>query len=239
MKIQKKIIICLSVLIFFFSPVIMQRDINSSGEKSFYLQNNTEENYNDAEQPVLSNQKSNYEIIDEMFGEKLAQYSSLEYFPQIYESSLQATYFALYILDSVGRIDQINHTAIVNYIMSHYNVNSYIFNDKYSNRYLETDFLLNYALTSVLEVNCYAILSLEILGRLDLVNIQQSINFIWSCYNPISSGFIGQPFDLNLDNYFKISTMDNTYYAIRTLDLLLNSWASYTPEISALIQFII
>jgi prenyltransferase beta subunit len=239
MKAHKKNIICVGLIIFFFSPVIMQREINSSGEKSFTLQNDTEEFYQNLEQPVLSSQKSNYEIIDQMLSSKLAQYSSLGYFPQVYESSLQATYFALYILDAVGHIDQINQTAVLNFIMSHYDENSQIFNDKYSKRYLESDIALSYTpFTSILEVNCYAILSLNILGRLDLINIQQSINFIWSCYNPFSSGFIGQPFNINLDTNFRISTMDNTYYALKTLNLLLASWSSYTNQKSELITYI-
>ena len=236
MKTHKKIIISVSIVVFFFTPIIMQRDISRRYEKSFSPQNNLEENF--TKQPVLSTQKSNYEIIEEMFGEKMSQYSTLGYFPQVYESSLQATYYALYSLDSIGRIDQINQTRIIDYIMSQFDADLGIFNDKYSDRYLRSDIMQHYPLTSVLEVNCYAILSLEILGRLDLINIQHFINFIWSCYNPISSGFIGQPFDLNLASFFKISTMDNTYFALKTLDMLLSSWLSYNQETNDLIQFI-
>ncbi|KKN04796.1 hypothetical protein LCGC14_1093880 [marine sediment metagenome] len=238
MKTQKKIIIYVSILVFSFIPMIMGSYPNRLYEKSFNALNKTEENFNNAQNPVLSTHKTNYDIIEEMFGDKLSQYSTLGYFPQVYETSLQATYYALYSLDSIGKLDQINQTKIIDYIISQFDANLGIFKDDYSDRYLNTRSGPHYPLTSVLEVNCYAILSLEILERLDLINIQQSINFIWSCYNPISSGFIGQPFNLNLDSYFKISTMDNTYFALKTLDLLLNNWVSYNQETNELIQYI-
>jgi prenyltransferase beta subunit len=238
MKMKKKISIILIVLILFFSPLIILINENSGISNNFqkmYQENNKLVK----QQPVLANQKSNYEIIEEMFSAKLTQYSSFGYFPQVYESSLQATYFALHSIDAVGQIDQINQTSILNYIMSNYNENSHIFNDQYSKRYIESDILQSYTpLTSLLEVNCYAILSLGILNRLDLINIPESINFIWSCYNPISSGFIGQPFDINLDDNSKISTMDNTYYALHALNLLLTSWNSYNVQKNELISYI-
>ncbi|MCK4781131.1 MAG: hypothetical protein KAT57_13105, partial [Candidatus Lokiarchaeota archaeon] len=125
--------------------------------------------------------------------------------------------------------------------MSHYDSNSHIFMDKYSYRYLDTDFSQGYyPFTSVLEVNCYALLSLDILGQLGLINTQHSIDFIWSCYNPEGpeNGFIGQSNNPNLIEEFKIATIDNTYYAVRTLDLLINDWSSYNDEKTRIIQYI-
>ncbi|MHA2008935.1 MAG: prenyltransferase/squalene oxidase repeat-containing protein [Promethearchaeota archaeon] len=189
--------------------------------------------------PKISTQKTNYEIIEEIFTQKLLQYSSTGYFTQLFESSLQATYYALYILDAVQKLEEINQSQVLKFIMSNYDVNSQIFIDRYANRYLDTDFSqVYYPLTSVLEVNCYAFLSLGILGRLDLIDYQQAINFIWDCYNPMTSGFIGQPFDPHLDEYFKISTMDNTFYGIKTLNILMSSWAGYSQERDDLIEFI-
>ncbi|MHA2132179.1 MAG: hypothetical protein ACW99L_19580 [Promethearchaeota archaeon] len=130
--------------------------------------------------PKISTQKTNYEIIEEIFTQKLLQYSSTGYFTQLFESSLQATYYALYILDAVQKLEEINQSQVLKFIMSNYDVNSQIFIDRYANRYLDTDFSqVYYPLTSVLEVNCYAFLSLGILGRLDLIDYQQAINFIW------------------------------------------------------------
>jgi len=125
--------------------------------------------------------------------------------------------------------------------MSYYDESTKLFMDQYAYRYLGTDFSqCYYPYTSVLEINCYAILSLSILGELGLVNNQDSIDFIWSCYNPedCENGFIGQPYDTNLFREFRIATMDNTYYAITTLDLLLNDWNTYSSERSRIVQYI-
>ncbi|MHA2393364.1 MAG: prenyltransferase/squalene oxidase repeat-containing protein [Promethearchaeota archaeon] len=229
-------------------PIVFTLFILAVITQAFMTQNveQTPENYqvkpvyieND-EELCLSSQKTNYEIINEIFTEKLIQYNNLGYFSQIYESSLQATYFALYILDAINRLDQINQTTIINYILSHYDENMHIFMDTYAYRYLEENPLFGYLpLTTVLEVNCYALLSLDILGKLNLINSFESINFIWSCYNPITSGFIGQSFNINLEPHFKIATMDNTFFAIKTLNLLMNDWTGYSQEISDLIQYI-
>ena len=183
--------------------------------------------------------RGNAEIIEEIFDAKLDNYSNLGYFPQVYEPSLQATYYALHALNTIDKLNEINQTKIVNYVMSHYNTSSHVFMDKYAYRYLDTDISkVYYPLSSVLEVNCYSILSLDLLNRLDLIEIQDSIAFIWSCYNPTTSGFIGQPYDLSLPDFFKTSTMDNTYFAILTLNLLINDWTSHSIERDALVQYI-
>jgi len=125
--------------------------------------------------------------------------------------------------------------------MSTYNSSTHLFMDKYAYRYLDTDFTQDShyrPLTSILEVNCYAILSLELFNALDLIDIDASIDFIWSCYNPTTSGFIGQPYSPSLEYYAKISTMDNTYYAIKNLDVLMDNWVGYTQERNDLIQSI-
>jgi len=183
---------------------------------------------------------NNFDSVEEILDSILNDYSSSGYYPQIYRPSLQATYYALYILDAIGRIATIDHSKVLGFIMSHYDSNSKIFMDDYSRRYLDIDpSKTYYPYTSLLEVNSYAILSLEILNRLDLINVQDFINFIWSCYNPTTSGFAGQPYDVGLPDHFKLSTMDNTYYAISTLDILMPNWNGYQPEISALIQYIV
>lgn len=239
MKNYKKILIGCTILLIISSTYLVQVD------NSNYFQNDQEihqKNKNLADlttQPLMSSSKSNYEIIEEILGEKLLEYQTQGYFSQIYEASLQATYYAIYTLDAVGYLNIINQTKILNYIMSHYDENSNIFMDDYSKRYLETDFSTSYySLTSVLEINCYAILSLNILNRLDMIDVQESINFIWSCYNPISSGFIGQTYDSLLYSKRKISTMDNTHYAVKTLNLLMGSWVAYNQEKNEIIQYI-
>jgi prenyltransferase beta subunit len=183
--------------------------------------------------------ESSYQIINEIFNHKANSYEDDGFFPQLYASSLQATYYGLFILNTLGKLEVANESKIISFIMSHYNSSSGIFMDDYASRYLGTDFSYTYyPLSTVLEVNSYALLSLSLLGRLDLVNIEKSVDFLWSCYNPVSSGFIGQPYNSSLEENFKISTMDNTYFAIKTLDLLMGSWSSYTNQKNGLITYI-
>ncbi len=179
-----------------------------------------------------------FDSVDEILDSKIFNYSTHGYFPQVYQPSLQATYYGLYILDKIGRLSIINQTELTDFIMSHYDVSSNRFMDDYSRRYLDINISKTfYPLTSVLEVNCYAILSLSILGRLDLINTQVMINFLWSSYNPSTSGFIGQPYNFILPAHFKLSTADNTFFAIKTLDLLMSNWNAYITEKNELIQY--
>ena len=188
--------------------------------------------------PMVSVENA-YDSIDEILDAKISNFSTNGYFPQVYQPSLQGTYYGLYILDKIGRLSTIIQTEVEDFIMSHYDASSKSFRDDYSRRYLDINISKTfYPLTSVLEVNCYAILSLSILGRLDLINIQEFINFFWSYYNPSSSGFIGQPYNFILPAHFKLSTMDNTYFAIKTLDLLMSNWNGYQTEKAELIQYI-
>ncbi|MHA1987210.1 MAG: prenyltransferase/squalene oxidase repeat-containing protein [Promethearchaeota archaeon] len=183
---------------------------------------------------------SPYQIINDIFTTKANNYEDDGYFPQIYGSSIQATYYALFILNSIGKIDVVNDSKISNYIMSYYNSSSGIFMDEYALRYLGTDFdYVYYPHSTLLEVNCYALLSLSLIGSINLIDIGKLIDFLWSCYNPITSGFIGQPYNSDLEEGFKISTMDNTYFAIKTLNMLnLGSWTGYTTQKDELIIYV-
>jgi len=181
-----------------------------------------------------------YEDVDEVFAAKEGEFATFGFYPQLYEPSLQATYYGLSILDSIGKLEQVNETQITNYIMSTYDSQSHLFRDSYSYRYLDTNFTKSfmYPLTSLLQVHCYGILSLELLNNLNLINSEKSEEFIWSCYNPHTSGFIGQSYSSSLDYYAKISTADNTYYAVKTLDLLMTNWAENTQDRDDLVSYI-
>ncbi|MEJ2295410.1 MAG: hypothetical protein P8Y23_11680, partial [Candidatus Lokiarchaeota archaeon] len=124
-------------------------------------------------------------------------------------------------------------------IMSYYSEEEHIFIDRYAQRYLDTDFSVDYyPLNTLLEINCNALLTLDILDQIDLINSLEMVSFIWSCYQPFTSGFIGQPYDIALDTEFKIATMDNTYYAVQALNLLLPNWDNYQSEVNEIIVFI-
>ncbi|MFX1426695.1 MAG: hypothetical protein ACFFBE_09605 [Promethearchaeota archaeon] len=207
-------------------------DQNKSYTKNFQFENNSE--------GMNIASLTNYNNMNSIFEDKINDYNSYGFFPQIYEHSLQATYYGLYILDAIGKLEVVNTTQIIEYIMSTYNKETNLFIDPYAHRYLDTDFSHSriYPLTSLLEVNCYAILSLDLLNALHLIDVQASINFIKNCYNDFTSGFIGQPFSSDLEYYAKISTMDNTYFALKTLDLLMGSWAGFSQQRDEIVQYI-
>ncbi len=229
MKLKKYAVLGLMVVIIILGSTISHElaQINNTDNESGILPSET------------SQSLTNNEILNDIFNDKIMEYISNGYFPQIYETSLQATYYALFILHSIGKINEFNFTELSSYIMSHYDSNLNRFMDSLAYRYLNTDFSLTYyPLSTVLETTCYAILSLEILGALNLVDTQELIDFIWGCYNPVTSGFIGQTYDTGLEGRFKVSTMDNTYFAVITLDMLMDDWNAYTTQRNALTQYI-
>ncbi|MFX1435331.1 MAG: hypothetical protein ACFFBT_17475 [Promethearchaeota archaeon] len=230
-KVKVEIIIALLICLMIITFYNFKR-IKNSNIETFNHEKNQDPLFNNVKEIKISSY-SNQENIEAIFERKLSDYASYGYFPQMYEPSLQATFFAIYILDALGKLELINQTEIINYIMAHYDIGSHIFLDDYACRYLDIDFSMSYfPLTSLLEVNCYAVLALDILGHLDLIDRQESIDFIWSCLNPEgeNNGFIGQPYSPNLEERFRLSTLDNTYFAVKTLDILMDNWDGYTQE---------
>ncbi len=221
------VILCVFLVSFLFLSLTIQSG-SSSGKNTYFK----------SEYPQTSGDP-NRDLIEEIIDYKMNKFSENGYFPQLYESNLQSIYFALHALNTLDRLNEINKTLLANIIMSYYSDSEQYFLDRYALRYLDTDFTLTYyPLNTLLEVNCYAILSLNLLDRLDLIDSSAFISFIWSCYQPYTSGFIGQPYDAGLTSEFKIATMDNTFYAVSVLDQLLSSWDAYQTEVSELINFI-
>jgi len=188
---------------------------------------------------LKSSDATNLEIIESIFDSKYDDYSTYGYYPQVYSDSLQATYYALSVLDSIGKLSEIDQGEVSNYVMSFYNSSSHKFVDSSAKRYLASIIPgLYMPQTTLLEVNCYAVLSLDILNGLQFIDTAETIDFIWECYHPNLNGFIGQPYDASLDEGFKIPTADNTYYAVITLDLLISDWNSYSQERSDIVNYI-
>ena len=182
---------------------------------------------------------SNLEMLQSVFDAKNADYATYGYYPQIYSGSLQATYYALYVLDAIGKLGDINQQAVTNYILSFYDTSSHTFSDENSDRYFASKIPGRYyPLSTLLQVNCYAVLSLEILNNVNSIDITDMLDFIWSCYHQGLRGFIGQPYDNSLDEGFKVPTADNTYYAVITLDLLGVDWSAHPQERSDIASFI-
>ncbi len=200
-----------------------------------YSNNNFREDYI----PKLSETESNSQIIQNILDEWILNYTHNNYYSQLYIPSLQGTYYAIYILDALDRLDLINQTIIVDYILDQFNDQYNIFLDEYAKRYIDQNFNLeDYPLSSLLETNCYAILTLDIFDQLDVIDINNFIQFIWSCYNYSTGGFIGRAYKPNLDTNFKIATLDNTYFAVKTLDILLDNWNEYTNERDSIIEYV-
>lgn len=204
-----------------------------------YSQRNDSVSSDNVKISTLNDQYNNLEIFNEIWNTKIENFTNLGYFPQKYENSLQAIYYAVFSLNTISRIDTINTSALINSMMSYYDNSIGIFMDKYALRYLDTDIdRVLYPFTSVLQINCYAILTLDLLDNLNLINKQNFIDYIWSCFNYEYGGFIGQTYSENLESFFKIPTLDNTYFAVNALDKLNIDWTSYGYEIDLLTQFI-
>lgn len=186
-----------------------------------------------------SEELPNSEIINTMFYTYIDEYNELGYYPSYYKPSLQATYYTLSILSDIGRLGEINQSAIIEFIMEHYNASTGFFSDEYAFRYLDTDFSLRYyPLSTLLEVNAYAVLSLDLLGEIQLIDNQTMVEFMWSCQNPFSGGFMGRPYNPDLNNYFKLASLDNTYFGVKVLDRLLPSWTGYSEHKGNITDFI-
>ena len=190
------------------------------------------------ESPSIASRTSST-FIDSLLDREIEKYESNGFFSSYYQPTIQATYQAIYILNSIGGLSQIDESEIAEYIMTHYTADNSSFIDMVALRYLDADFTQQYyPLQTYMETTCYAILTLNILDQIECVDTQKVTNFIWSCYQPVTSGFIGQPYKIDLDPTAKISTMDNIYYALLTLDALSFDWSVHTSEKDALVNFI-
>ncbi len=230
MNLKKSIFTIIIVLLFVRSIICIAPQKNNYSEAM---------QYNDVNSSLKTSSTTNGEIIQEVFSAKNSQFQSEGYYTQMFDSSLQATYYGLYVLDTIGKLGDINTTEVLTHIMSFYDPDSKLFMDNYSYRYLDTDFSqVYYPLSTQLEVNCYAVLSLDLLDSLNLIDTSEMISYLWECYNTDTSGFIGQKYDTSLEEGFKISTMDNTYFAVYALDLLMDDWSQHGTERDEIVQFI-
>ena len=229
------LLLIMGILIPLNIPMLSQNQIND--RKTLFMDSVLTQ---DEETPLMSS-ISHDDKLGEMFDRKLADFINYDFFPQYYTSSLQAIYHALYVLNATGRLDLINSTEVIDYLMSHHNDDSNFFRDDYSLRYLDVNnSQLYFPLNSLLETTCYGVLSLDLLGVVDLIDPQGTIEFIWSCLSPEgdANGFIGQPYSPNLHPDLNNASMDNTFYALMTLQLLMNGWDGYSIEISRIISYI-
>ncbi|MBD3216503.1 MAG: hypothetical protein GF311_28070, partial [Candidatus Lokiarchaeota archaeon] len=223
-KQNKIIVVCALFIGIFFIPILLQEFQSQNSQHSF---------------PISLSDVNNHDLLMDAMDGKLSQYNDNGFFSTYYTPSLQGVFYALSSYNTLGNLDLINQTEILNYILNQYDIPSEYFLDPYAVRYLDTDFDEYYLpLNTLLEVNCFAVLALEILGELNQINTQTMVDFIWSCYHPTEGGFIGQPYNAGLHNNFRIPTLDNTYFAVKALDVLIDDWNPYTLQKAEIIQFI-
>jgi prenyltransferase beta subunit len=233
MKIKKKIGLIIVISIVFLSCLIISNTTSNNSISKGNIEKTTSFDF-----PQTSDM-SNLDIIQAIFDSKNNEYASKGYYPEIYSSSIQATYYALSILKAIGKLNEIDQQEVVDYIMSFYNSSSCQFLDENAWRYLASEIPRLYLpLSTLLEVNSYAVFSLSMLNSLDQIDTSEMLNFIWDCYNPDLHGFIGRPYDSSLDDGFKIATADNTYYAVLTLNLLGIDWNQFYQERSGIASFV-
>ncbi|MGV9141836.1 MAG: prenyltransferase/squalene oxidase repeat-containing protein, partial [Promethearchaeota archaeon] len=240
---KKKIYVIFSVFLIslLFLNIVFSQSNNSLNADETSARKNAEKRFpeNNDSLRVSSSEDENKIIMDELLNTKLQNYTNLGYFPQRYRLSLQAIYYALKSLEATGNLGTINISFMTDHVMRYFDSDSKLFIDDSALRYLDTDIEQGYyPLSSLLEVNCYALLSLDILNNLDQVNIQEFIDFIWSSFDYNTGGFIGQPYSSDLSTFFKVPTADNTYFAILTLDTLNIEWNDHTQEQTLIISFV-
>ncbi len=229
--------ICILCIAFVFTILfipISKANLPTSHE---YNQETNEENMGLRSSGALTNKQ----IIQDIFAELDNFYSNNAYYPEIYDGSIRADYYAVYIAYSLGKLAEIDVGNITAHLMSYYNLATNIFIDDYAKRYLDTDFdLMYFPCSTLLETNCYAVLALNIMGQIDSINVPEMIDFIWDCYDPINGGFIGQPYSESLSSKFKTPTADNTFFGVITLDILMEGdWSFYSDERGDIINFIL
>jgi len=178
----------------------------------------------------------NQSEIDALLNGRLEKYNQYGHFEEYYAPSIRDTYFALYVLDAIEKLNQTDEGVFYNYIIDHYSVITNEFQDDFSLRFYDIDNSEAFYQNSPLLTYCYAVLSLKILDQLNSLVQANIINYIWSCYDSNTGGFFGMPSpDRSPQN---ISTAENTYFAVETLNELNIDWSYYATQKTQIISFL-
>ncbi|KKK48338.1 hypothetical protein LCGC14_3146130, partial [marine sediment metagenome] len=106
---KRKLLLLLGCVILLSVGSFFPKDINQLQEEGI------------GSESLLLASETNYNNINSVFAEKLSSYNTYGVYPQLYESSLQATFYGVATLDNLGKLDQAEKTDIIDYIMEHYN----------------------------------------------------------------------------------------------------------------------
>ncbi len=233
----KSLMLIIAMLMVFSLPVKSSHPVlqESSVRSDIHADKDSLEN----ELSPSSSLDYDHDALDAVFSEKLTQYGEHGRFDQIYQPCIMSTYHAVYTLYTIGKLSTISKNDTIDFIMRYYNESTGLFMDEYALRFLDMDYYDYYPLSTLLEVNCYAMLILDIYGELERINPTKTLNFIWSCY--YQGGFLGKPYDPDLSDleieYFL--SLDNLYFAVQTLDVLLGSdWSAHQIQRTEICDYI-
>ncbi len=178
----------------------------------------------------------NQSNVDDLLDDRLSDYNQYGCFQEYYSPSIRDTYFALYVLDAISKLHQIDEGKVLQYIMSHYDSVNNEFQDDYSLRFYDLIDSEAYYQNSPLLTYCYAIFSLIILDELSALNQEDITDYIWSCHDPDTGGFFGCPSpDSSPQN---IPTAENTFFAVELLNVLNINWDYYLVQRNQIIAFL-
>ncbi len=178
----------------------------------------------------------NQSNINDLLDDRISDYNQYGCFQEYYSPSIRDTYFALYVLDAIGKLHQIDEGKALQYIMSHYDPVKNEFQDDYSLRFYDLVDSEAYYQNSPLLTYCYAVFSLIILDELSALNQDNIKNYIWSCYDPITGGFFGYHSPINSPQ--NIPTAENTFFAVELLNALNINWDYYLVQRDQIISFL-
>ena len=189
--------------------------------------------------PKLASNSSNRDTIQYILDNAVSEYASLGYYPSLYRPSITGTFYTVYILEAIGRLGMINQTEVIDYIMAHYNTTTKIFSDDYSKRFMEIESAdSKFRYTSELITNCQAVWTIQLLGGLSLIDTQAMITYLWNCYNSAKGSFMGRENVAGVQEFFKEPSLENTYWAVLTLEFLDPSWTNHGFDKNSLINYL-
>lgn len=263
LKIMKKnhIIITTVLLALFLAPGLFYNKIQNYTYINNYSHNyvqvkdkiNTNMNFpekqsisgndNDSIYPMLSSQENsiiaaNNQTANSLADDIINEIDSGDFFKYHSIPSLENTYFGLKILQDLNQLKSVNITLITNYIMSCFNETTGYFSDRYTGllNYLELYQQEGYSKVAATD---YAVLSLNILSELNILDVSQKeiiVNNIKSAINPNDGGFCDpQGFPMNTSNLN--SSVMLSYYSYLTL-MLLDPTSLTQDQLNTLVSFI-
>ncbi|MHA1732511.1 MAG: prenyltransferase/squalene oxidase repeat-containing protein [Promethearchaeota archaeon] len=148
--------------------------------------------------------------------------------------SLEATYYALYGLSSIGSLGEVNASLVTSYVLSRYDPAVGAFRDEYALARGRVDFPGYSQLIAgypPVRATAYGALSLSILGEIASIDGEAVAGYLASCQDPASGGFLDSPGDSS-----NPAELANSYFAVRALVALGGEWRVNTATLGAFVD---